>query len=127
MESIGDRIKRLREADGKRQEDIALALNSLGIKADRTQVARWESGKTTPLAGAIMALSKIFGVTSDYIIEGISCNNVSIQPNERAIIEAVRLNPHLAQILDCAKGLKPDQIQMACRLVKTLLEESAVS
>ena len=122
MESIGERIKRLRETDGKRQEDLAQALQGYGIKADRTQVARWESGKTLPMAGSIMALSHIFGVTSDYLLEGLNNNSVSIKPDEQAIIQAVRQNPHIAHIIDCAKDMTPDQIDTACRVVCSLID-----
>jgi len=125
METIGDRIKRLREAVDLdiTQEELANRLKALGIeKADRTQIVRWESGKTKPMAGTIMALAKIFGVTSDYLLEGLNGNNMSVKPNERAIIEAVRLNPRLAHIIECTKDMTPEQIDMACRVVCSLID-----
>ena len=34
-----------------------------------------------------------------------------------AIIEAVRRNPHLAHIIECAKNMTNQQIETACRVV----------
>jgi transcriptional regulator with XRE-family HTH domain len=125
METIGTRIKRLREADGKTQQDIADMLVTYGIKTNREAVAKWEAGKdgkNIPVVSTIMALSHIFGVTSDYLIEGLNNNSVSIKPNEAEIIKAIRLNPHIAHIIDCAKDMTPDQIETACRVVCSLID-----
>lgn len=126
METIGMRIKRLREQAGKTQQEVSDALMNYGIKTNREAVAKWEAGregKNIPVVGTIMALSHLFGVTSDYLIEGLNGSIGEIKPDEQAIITAIRRNPQIAHIIECAKDMTPDQIKMACRVVCSLIDQ----
>lgn len=71
MKDINGYGKRLRELRGeKTQEEIAKLLQLQGLKADRVTVARWELETQMPKLTYVYALSRIFGVTTDYIIYG---------------------------------------------------------
>lgn len=71
MENISGYGKRIRELRGtKTQEEIAQLLQLQGLKADRGTVARWELEVQMPKLTYVYALSRIFGVTTDYIIYG---------------------------------------------------------
>lgn len=117
METLGDRIKRLRRADKKTQQDLADALTASGLNTSRGTVVRWETNKQEPTVAPIMAMSKIFGISAEYLVYGLTTENLIPKPDEKKIIEAIRLNPYLATIIDCTKDFTPDQLAIACRVV----------
>lgn len=57
------RLKELRVSRHLSQMQLA---NRLGIS--QSAIAKWELGKTEPTASAIIALSKFFSETSDYLL-----------------------------------------------------------
>lgn len=65
MESVGDRIRRLRKALGLTQVKLA---SMLGIKAP--SVVQWEGDKTNLSGQNLINVAKILGVTPDYILYG---------------------------------------------------------
>ena len=60
---LSDKIIELRKAGLMTQEELAEKLN-----VSRQAVSRWESGSAMPDAGNILQLSKLFGVTTDYLL-----------------------------------------------------------
>lgn len=60
---IADKIKTLRESNGLTQADIA---KKLGIT--RSSVNAWEMGISVPSTMYIVELSRLFGVSADYIL-----------------------------------------------------------
>lgn len=65
VESVGDRIRRLRKNLGLTQVKLA---QMLGIKAP--SVVQWESDKTNLSGENLLNAAKLFGVTPDYILYG---------------------------------------------------------
>ena len=65
VESVGDRIRRLRKSLGLTQVKLA---QMLGIKAP--SVVQWESDKTNLSGENLLNAAKLFGVTPDYILYG---------------------------------------------------------
>ena len=65
MESVGERIRRLRKSLGLTQVKLA---QMLGIKAP--SVVQWESDKTNLSGENLLNAAKLFGVTPDYILYG---------------------------------------------------------
>lgn len=63
--SLSKRIKTLRTNSKISQEELAEQLN-----ISRQSVTKWESGDSTPDIERIISLSKIFGVTIDYLLKG---------------------------------------------------------
>lgn len=59
----GKRIRELRTEAGLSQKQLAEKL-----QMSQSAVAKWESGRTEPTAGALIRLARLFGVSSDYII-----------------------------------------------------------
>lgn len=60
---LSDKIIKLRKANGWSQEDLAEKLN-----VSRQAISRWENGSALPDANNILQLSKLFHVTSDYLL-----------------------------------------------------------
>ncbi len=63
--SLGSNIKRLREANGMTQEELAKVL---GVSP--ASVSYWESDVKVPRMGAIQKMADRFGVLKSEIIEG---------------------------------------------------------
>ena len=61
---IGDKIKTLRKREGLSQEELA---SRLGLT--RQAVSRWETGDATPDTAVVVALSEMFGVSTDYLLK----------------------------------------------------------
>ena len=61
--NISDKIRTLRKSKGMSQEELAGQVN-----ISRQAVSRWENGTALPDADNIVQLSKLFGVTTDYLL-----------------------------------------------------------
>ena len=61
---LSEKIVRLRKARGMSQEALAEQLN-----VSRQAVSRWEVGSALPDAGNVLQLSRLFGVTADYLLD----------------------------------------------------------
>ena len=60
---LSDKIIQLRKSNGWSQEDLAKKLN-----VSRQAISRWEGATAQPDATNILQLSKLFGVTTDYLL-----------------------------------------------------------
>ena len=60
---LADKIVDLRKSKGVSQEELA---ERLGVS--RQAVSRWENGSAMPDAANLLQLSKLFGVTADYLL-----------------------------------------------------------
>lgn len=60
---LSEKIVRLRKINGWSQEDLAEKIN-----VSRQAISRWEGGTAQPDASNILQLSKLFGVTTDYLL-----------------------------------------------------------
>ena len=60
---LPDKIVELRKNNGWSQEDLAGKIN-----VSRQAISRWEGGTAQPDASNILQLSKLFGVTTDYLL-----------------------------------------------------------
>ena len=65
METIGKRICALRKAKGLKQEELA---EKLGVSAQA--VSKWENDQSCPDISLLPRLTKLLGVTSDYLLTG---------------------------------------------------------
>ena len=61
----------LRGAKGKKQQDIAEALNRLGRNADQRQVSAWERGLRTPTIEVAIDLAIAYEVTLLQLVEAL--------------------------------------------------------
>lgn len=61
--NLPEKIIKLRKANGLSQEDLAEQLN-----VSRQAISRWENDSALPDAQNILQISKLFGVTTDYLL-----------------------------------------------------------
>lgn len=77
--TLGEKIYMLRTERGFSQESLG---DSLGVS--RQSVSKWETGQSVPELEKIVAISNLFGVTTDYLLrdefEGIDIGNSSTAP-----------------------------------------------
>ncbi len=71
MNKIGDRIYALRKSLGKTQEEFIDRLRDYGIKTDKTTFDSWENNQQYPSLGQVKAMAQIFGISTDYLIDGV--------------------------------------------------------
>lgn len=65
--SLGEKLSMLRKARGMSQEQLA---EQLGVS--RQAVSKWELNEAVPDVGRVVALSELFGVTTDYLLKSSS-------------------------------------------------------
>ncbi len=85
---LSDKIIRLRKSNGLSQENLAEKMN-----VSRQAISRWESGIAMPDANNILQLSKLFGVTTDYLL-----NDDYQSDNDLPKVKEVQ-NDNLGQIM----------------------------
>ena len=61
--NIAEKITKLRKAHGLSQEDFAEKLD-----VSRQAISRWENGTALPDAQNVLQISKLFNVTTDYLL-----------------------------------------------------------
>ena len=85
---LSDKIVGLRKSNGMSQEDLAEELD-----ISRQAISRWESGAAMPDANNILQLSKLFDVTTDYLL-----NDDYQSDNDLPKVKEVQ-NDNLGQIM----------------------------
>ena len=73
MQTIGNRIRELREDKDLRQIDVS---HAPGI--DQKTLSNYETGKTNPDSYSILKLADFFQVSTDYLL---GCTNLNIKSN----------------------------------------------
>ena len=84
--TLSEKIINLRKAHGWSQEDLAEKLN-----ISRQAISRWENGTALPDAQNILQISKLFNVTTDYLLHDDYESDRDIPAVKTATQEAVGL------------------------------------
>ena len=61
--NLGDKIHQLRKVNGMSQEELAIQLT-----ISRQAISKWELGESVPDTENVLQLSKLFGVSTDYLL-----------------------------------------------------------
>lgn len=61
--TFGEKLQALRKAQGWSQEELAQRIN-----VSRQALSKWESGTSVPDTENVVALSRLFGVSTDYLL-----------------------------------------------------------
>lgn len=89
---LSERIKLLRESNGLTQSELA---KQLGLT--RSSINAWEMGLSIPSTQYIVELSKLFNVSSDFILGIESKAVISVEGLSNKQVVAIK------QIVDCFK------------------------
>src|SRR5205809_5761112 len=81
LTAAGERIRARREKLGMTQRDIA---NGLQVSAQA--VSKWERGDNAPDVGVLVALSRLLGVSLDWLLGGHDVGTEGGRPQE--VVEA---------------------------------------
>lgn len=87
---ISDRIKELRARNNMSQTKLAKALN-----VSRSTVNAWEMDLSMPTIKYVIEMTKIFKVTSDYILELDNSNMININNLSKKQVRVI------LQIIEC--------------------------
>jgi len=86
-----ERIKDLRKAKGLSQTELG---EYLGVSA--SAVYKWETGKSQPDINAIVNMSKLFGISTDFLLGNIE--NLTESIHEKTMREILDADPITAGI-----------------------------
>ena len=107
MNTLGNRLKELRNSQGLNQTQLSDALNErFGLKTDRVMISKWETGFQTPVMNTVAMLAKFFNVSMDYLNGDEESNNIYKYDN----ISPIRLKkfPMLGNIA-CGEPIWADE------------------
>ena len=91
---ISDRIKELRARNNMSQTKLAKALN-----VSRSTVNAWEMDLSMPTIKYVIEMTKIFKVTSDYILELDNSNMININNLSKKQVRVI------LQIIECFNNM----------------------
>ncbi|MDD3416842.1 MAG: helix-turn-helix transcriptional regulator [Lachnospiraceae bacterium] len=92
--SVSKQLIHLRNVKGISQEELASLMN-----VTRQAVSKWETDQSVPDSEKIIRLSEIFGVTTDYLLQGKETDPMDIysQHNSKA---GADMSAEVTEILD---------------------------
>ena len=74
---LSDKLIKLRKESGWSQEEFAEKLD-----VSRQAISRWENGTALPDAKNVVQISKLFKVTTDYLLNDDYDERISMDPSE---------------------------------------------
>lgn len=89
--NISEKILRLRKEKGLSQEAFA---EKLGVS--RQSVSKWESGGTLPDIDKIIAMSELFGVSTDYLLKDETLESIP-EPEEETVFSETEPQTEIIQ------------------------------
>lgn len=99
--SLSEKIYSLRKKSGLSQEQLA---EQLGVS--RQAVSKWESGQSIPESDKLIAISRYFAVSLDYLInEDIEQEMNSLKEADKANIPSAQKTKWFIGLIACVGGL----------------------
>lgn len=102
MMNLSNKIYEMRKAQGLSQEQLAEKLN-----VSRQSVSKWESGEAIPELERLLAMSKIFNVTTDYLLKESEVDELTVRTQmlerqqQTLLSETRKAERRRFQILSC--------------------------
>lgn len=87
--NIGVCIAKLREGRGLSQKQLSEELGKLGLNVRRETITQWENGTRDLKTEYTVRLAEFFGVSCDYILRGVSSENLRISKETGLRNEAI--------------------------------------
>ena len=102
MMNLSNKIYEMRKAHGLSQEQLAEKLD-----VSRQSVSKWESGESIPELERLVEISKIFNVTTDYLLKESEVDELTIRTEmlekqqQALIFEAKKKERRRYRLLSC--------------------------
>ena len=112
--TIGDRIRKYREAKNWTQDDLAIAADM-----NRVTIAKYELGKIEPRSKSLTRLANALGISTDVLLG----YEDDLNEDERELWElrtAIRTDPDRAMLLQLAKHGSAKDVRAAAALIGAL-------
>lgn len=106
--ALAERVKQLRAEHSWSQGDLATQ-----IGADAAQISRYENGRITPSADALVRLAETFDVSCDYLL-------LDDAPRRRFRSPEDILGDHLAELAE----LNDDDLELVTRFIDALVTKT---
>ena len=127
LSDIGMRIKKRREELDMTQEDLAAAL---GYKS-KSSINKIELGVQNLKQSKIKAIADALSTTPAYIMgwdeesDQVADDrpHYIIDPDAEKMIVDMYENPDLRVVFDCARKVKPEDLEQVAKLIKTFIPE----
>ncbi|MDR1159025.1 MAG: helix-turn-helix domain-containing protein [Syntrophomonadaceae bacterium] len=128
MSTMGQRIKKAREATGLLQTQLADAIDvkSAGV------ISNWEKDINKPNAERLISLCKVLNIELSYLLDYYGPEELPVSPQERTHLEKYRVLDEHGQgtvdvILDreyerCTKGAPPKEVDTELEAYRRELE-----
>ena len=116
---LSDKITYLRKSKGMSQEELAA-----GLGVSRQAVSRWEMDSAKPDANNILQISKLFGVTTDYLLneEYESDDDLpKVKESNKILQTNLTLIAIIAQTAFLNAAMRPFQEMQTAEMAKTEL------
>ncbi len=98
--AISEKLYMLRKKSGLSQEQLAEQLN-----VSRQAISKWELGNAIPESDKLIAISKYFSVSLDYLLKDDEPSNSTSPSEEKTVPLSVNRTQWIAGIVVCTGGV----------------------
>lgn len=123
METLGMRLKKLRNAVGMLQTELVDKINSKhGTKITSSMLSKWESDRDTPTLDNTRLLAKFFNVTLDYLITGEEPIRQNILEDTKFMNLLKELNeiPQYKEFIKKTASLDTEQMKLLISIIEQM-------
>ena len=116
---LGARIAALRRDAGWSQAELGKRL-----RVSASAVGMYEQGRREPSADTLVALSEIFGVTTDYLLTGDEPNKNAaidnVDDDLREYLDELRSRPETRLLFSVTKNATKSQIEAIVKMIEEM-------
>jgi transcriptional regulator with XRE-family HTH domain len=114
MYKVSQTLKNTREMRNLTQEQLAEMAN-----LNRVTVAKYESGRVEPGAGALAKLADAMDVSADYLLSRETGDHTQIDPMVLALAQRISEDKRLMVLLNVASDATPEEKQAATAMLQS--------
>lgn len=111
-------LKDLRKSRNITQVQLAEALN-----VSRSIIGSYENGSRKPSYTALEDIADYFNVDIDYLMGHEPVSTYLIEPKSEHLLRIIEARKDLLELIEYAKGLPADDIQLLVAMAKKMLHE----
>ena len=112
---FGEKLQMLRKARGWSQEELAQQIN-----VSRQALSKWESGASIADTENVIALSRLFGVSTDYLVSEDASVSAGSDDELSVYLEELRTRPEMRMLFSLAQGATKEDVERAVAIIEAL-------